>query len=90
MNDRKQQIQDVANEYTYEYTRAVMSDQPYRLERQACQEANETLVKKCKELQVTKEELEAALAECVHQAEQNCSACQYDVFVTRQLAPKGE
>ena len=84
--DRKQEIQRVAHAYTTEYTCACMCDRMDD-EKRYREKANNWVLAQCKELRITKRELQEAIWACEKQAEEEGQAFAYDPYVIRALTP---
>ena len=76
---RKQQVQDIVNVYVNKYTCAVMGDYNLAEETRLCEEANNWLKAQCSANEITQEELDNAIKQVSFEADQNGTACAYDL-----------
>ena len=79
---RKKQIQDIVNVYINKYTCAVMGDYNLAEETRLCEEANTWIKAQCSANEITKDELRDAIKQARLEAEQNKTACVYDMSIT--------
>ena len=82
MNDRKQQIQDIAAIYMNRYTAACMCDSMAAEERY-CQEANTWMLAQKAANNITNEELQEALDVLEKKAQEESQAFGYDTIVVK-------
>lgn len=83
MNDRKQQIQDLADIYTNRYTAACMCDRLADEERY-CREANTWMLAQKAANNITNEELQEAIWALEKKAQEEGQAFGYDTIVVKQ------